>query len=32
VENATEEIKARKGWENINAIKENQVFLINANA
>jgi iron complex transport system substrate-binding protein len=32
VENPTEEIKARKGWQNINAIKENQVFLINANA
>jgi len=32
VENATEEIKARKGWENINAIKESQVFLIDANA
>lgn len=32
VENPTEEIKTRKGWENINAIKENQVFIINANA
>jgi len=32
LKNATEEIKARKGWENINAIKESQVFLIDANA
>ncbi len=31
VENPTKEIKARKGWENINAIKENQVFLIDTN-
>ncbi|HSQ89911.1 ABC transporter substrate-binding protein [Romboutsia sp.] len=32
VENPIEEIKARKGWENINAIKENKVFIIDSNA
>ena len=32
VENPTEEIKGRKGWENINAIKEDKVFKIDSNS
>ena len=32
VENPTEEIKSRQGWEHINAIKNNQVYYIDANS
>ena len=32
VENSIEEIKSRKGWENIKAIKDNQVYMIDKNA
>ncbi|MGL6106427.1 ABC transporter substrate-binding protein [Romboutsia sp.] len=32
VKSPTEEIKSRKGWENIRAVKENQVYFINKNA
>ena len=32
VENPTEEIKSRPGWEHINAIKNNQVYYIDANS
>lgn len=28
VENATEEIKSRQGWENINAVKNNEVYYV----
>ena len=32
VENPTEEIKSREGWENINAVKNNQVYYIDADS
>ena len=32
VENPTEEIKSRDAWENINAIKNNEVYLVDQNA
>lgn len=32
IENPLEQIKSREGWENINAIKEGQVYLINKNS
>ena len=32
VENPTEEIKSREGWEHINAIKNNQVYSIDSNS
>ena len=32
VENPTEEIKSRDGWENIRAVKNNDVYYIDANA
>ncbi|RDY23859.1 ABC transporter substrate-binding protein [Romboutsia maritimum] len=32
IENPTQEIKSREGWENINAVKENKVYQINANS
>lgn len=31
MDNATEEIKSRDAWENINAIKNNEVYLVNKN-
>lgn len=31
MENATDEIKSRDAWENINAIKNNEVYLVNKN-
>ena len=32
IENPIEEIKGRAGWENLTAVKENQIFMINTNA
>ena len=32
VENPTEEIKSREGWEHINAVKNNQVYSIDSNS
>ena len=32
MENPTEEIKSRDAWENINAIKKNEVYLVDQNA
>ena len=32
VENPTEEIKSREGWEHINAVKNNQVYYIDSNS
>ncbi|WP_455539483.1 ABC transporter substrate-binding protein [Terrisporobacter sp.] len=32
VKNPTKEIKSRKGWENINAVKNNQVYYIDSNS
>lgn len=32
MENPTEEIKSRNAWENINAIKNNEVYLVDQNA
>lgn len=32
VENPAEEIKKRAGWDNITAVKENQVFFVNKNS
>lgn len=32
MENATDEIKSRDAWENINAVKNNEVYLVNKNA
>lgn len=32
IENPIEEIKGRAGWENLTAIKDNQIFMINTNA
>lgn len=32
IENPTDEIKGREGWENINAIKNNQVYQIDTNS
>lgn len=32
IENATEEIKSRDAWENITAVKENAVYLVDKNA
>ncbi|MGL5692527.1 MAG: ABC transporter substrate-binding protein [Peptostreptococcaceae bacterium] len=32
MENPTEEIKSREAWENINAIKNNEVYLVDKNA
>lgn len=31
MENATDEIKSRDAWENINAVKNNEVYLVNKN-
>lgn len=32
IENPIDEIKGRAGWENLTAVKENQIFMINTNA
>lgn len=32
IENPTDEIKGREGWENINAVKNNQVYQIDTNS
>lgn len=32
IENPIEEIKGRAGWENLTAVKDNQIFMINTNA
>lgn len=32
IENPIEEIKGRAGWENLTAVKENQIYMINTNA
>ena len=32
IENPTEEIKSREGWEHINAVKNDQVYLIDTNS
>ena len=32
IENAVDEIKTRQGWENINAVKNNDVYLIDTNS
>ena len=32
IDNPIQEIKSRPGWENINAVKNNQVYLIDKNS